>query len=159
MKVYGPDITKDGNYTVKLFHGDDEKKVFLEFHTDNDKYANIYFDAITNVISHSDVVKIKHSLRWTKKSNLYEKYKDYLDNIKPKTLPEISEDLWVLYLRDNSKDLPKLPRYKYDLVKWVCNAKRWTKSKANKHGKVELRNMWLNIEYTEYRKNKGLLIT
>ena len=73
MKTYGPDITKNGNYVVKLYQRDSEKEVFLEFHTDNPAYANVYFDAISDVVSNSGAVDAKYNLEWTKKSQLKKK--------------------------------------------------------------------------------------
>ena len=64
--------------------------------------------------------------------------------------------LFELYWVDlaNKEDCPKMPRYKYELVAWVCKAKKWTRSRANKLNKIALKQMWLEIEYNKYRRQK-----
>jgi len=143
MKVYGPDITKRGTnvvtiYTEKEKEGiltqEKEEKILMEFHTDNPIYADIYFNAITNVINDIGGMHSTHrGLKWRLRS-IIPKPKHLAKAVYPPDHPW-SHIKPVVYTTCPMK-------YKKDLVKYVVKCMKWTKTKTNAKKKWELQQIW-----------------
>lgn len=151
MKVYGPDICKKGRYVVRLMKQENSKDYLIEFYTDNADYANIYFDAIGDILDHKGIAVVKGPICWEKKATTPTNTLNIPVNAKQKDAREWK--LFKQYKRDHRKNKPKMPKLKRDLVKWVCKAKRWKITKANSKRKHELEVLWLEDNYNKYLLN------
>ena len=157
-KIYGPDIHKRGTsivtiYTEKqkegVFTEEKEEKILMEYHTDNHIYANIYFDAITNVINdiggiHSTRRGLKWRLSSTKPLPKQEPFGNIITRPKPK-------HPWSHIMRSEFMQCPI--KYKKDLIVYVAKAMKWTKKKARAKGKAELKQIWAykNLKHIKKR--------
>ena len=156
-KIYGPDIHKRGTsivtiYTEKqkegIFTEEKEKKILMEYHTDNPIYANIYFDAVSNIINDIPEIYTRcEGLKWRRKTV----------KIPPKDIPNpylsgkprhpwsnISPSEYVL----------KCPyEYKKDLILYVMKQMKWTKTFTQAKKKKELKQIWAwkNLKHIKKR--------